>query len=343
MANWWAERGWSVTIATFEQSGRKPYYPLHERVEIRQLALPAVSRPKWKAVARTATRIRALRRVFADRRPDVIISFLTKTNVMALQAARGLGVPVVVSERNNPFKQKIDPLWEHARRVSYPRAASLVSMTERAAAWFPEKLRPRTRVIENPVSLPPAWENRRKGDQLTAVGRLTHQKGFALLIRAFAKIADRFPSWNLVIWGEGEERLALEALIDEYGLSERISLPGVTQAPGLWVETADLFVLSSLYEGWGIVIVEAMAAGVPVVSFDCPFGPREVIRDRENGLLVPEGDVDALATALAEAIGDPELRTRLGAQAAYDAENYAVPEIAAQWTDLVIDVVANHR
>ncbi len=343
LANWWVARGWSVTIATFEPRGREPYYAMDDRIELRQLGLAPVSRPKWKAVARTASRILALRQVFAERRPDVVVSFLTKTNIMAVQAARGLDIPVIVSERNNPYMQKIDPLWDRARRPSYRRAASIVSMTERAANWLPEKIRPLARVIENPVSLPEGWTNRRQGNQLTAVGRLTPQKGFPLLIRAFAKIAGDFPSWNLVIWGEGDERPKLEAMIEEAGLSDRVSLPGVTNAPGAWVETADLFVLSSVYEGWGIVIVEAMAAGVPVVSFDCPFGPREVIRDRENGLLVPDGDVDALAETLAEAIRDPELRARLSEQGARDAKRYAVPEIAAQWTDLVADVVSNHR
>ncbi len=176
---------------------------------------------------------------------------------------------------------------------------------------------------------------------LGAVGRLTRQKGFDLLIEAFARIATRHPEWKLVIWGEGDDRKSLEALRDALDLRDRVELPGVTQRPGLWVETADVFVLSSRYEGWGIVLLEAMAAGLPVVSFACEWGPSDMVKHGEDGILVPSNNVDALAEALSRMLGDGELRSRLAANAEASAKRYLPERILSQW-DAVASSALKH-
>ncbi|GEC33384.1 hypothetical protein EFR01_35550 [Sinorhizobium fredii] len=170
---------------------------------------------------------------------------------------------------------------------------------------------------------------------MAAVGRLTHQKGFDLLLDAFSRIADAHPEWRLVIWGEGDERLSLEALRDALGLQKRVDMPGITERPGLWIETADAFVLSSRYEGWGIVLLEAMAAGLPVVSFECDWGPRVMITHQSDGILVPREDVEALAKALDRILGDRALREQLGASAAASAQRYMPDQILTEWDVLV--------
>ena len=335
IANHWAERGEDVTLVTFEAAGTPPYFALHPRVDLVQLSLPPRSRPLRRAFSRVAERIAALRRVFRAVEPDVIVSFLTKTNVMTVFAAGGLGVPVIVSERNNPQVQRFNGYWRWARARAYPRAYAFVSMTQRAAAALPKRLRPRERVIPNPVQLPEGWSPRRDGRRIVGVGRLVEQKRFDRLIDAFAIVAPDHPDWTLTIWGEGELLENLKAQRDRLGLRDRVELPGVSKVPGGWVETADIFVLSSRYEGWGVVIVEAMAAGVPVISFDCPFGPAEIIRHGETGALVANGDCEALAAAMADFMSDGNKRETLAEAAKRDVSRFSVDAVAGQWRALI--------
>lgn len=343
-ANRLANQGYHVGIATCESAGSTPYYACDPRVEISYLGVPIGHRGKLRGLIDIAARVLALRRLLRRTRPDLVISFLTRTNVIAVIAARGLGIPVVVSERNNPARQRPAAIWRALRRVTYARAYGLITMTAGALAHFPPVMRPRGWVIPNMAD----WQQRkpRLSDDgvlwLTAVGRLTDQKGFDLLLAAFAMAAPAHPDWHLRIWGEGSLRPALERQIDDLGLSQRVSMPGVSREPGGWIETADAFVLSSRYEGWGLVLGEAMAAGLPCVSFDCPFGPSDMITDGKDGLLVPEGDIAALAAALARMMGDPDLRHELGSAATGAAERFAPERIGAQWQSM-IDTVLSHQ
>jgi glycosyltransferase involved in cell wall biosynthesis len=207
-------------------------------------------------------------------------------------------------------------------------------MTNGAPHYFDPKMRKRSWVIPNPVDLPATIERKRGGNILTAVGRLVPQKGFDLLLKAFAQVSSNFPEWTLVIWGEGPDRSALEAERDRLGLRGRVELPGVTSRPGIWVDTADAFVLSSRFEGWGIALLEAMAADLPVISFDCEWGPREMIEDEHSGLLVEPGNVDALAGALRRVLGDGSLRNRLAAAAGPSARRFTPQHIMKQWDEV---------
>ncbi len=344
IANYWAQRGRTVSITSFDPPDMEPFYPLDERVRLVRLGLAPVTRPLLRAVARTAERIGALRRAFREARPDVVISFLTKANIMALQAARGLETPVIISERNNPYLQKFNALWRIARARTYRRAYAFVTMTEGAADFYPEAQRPRTRIIPNPINLPEGWRNRRGGSCVTAVGRLTGQKRFDLLIDAFADVAGDFPEWSLTIWGEGEARADLEGQCERLGLGDRIRLPGLTPEPGSWIETADLFALSSDYEGWPNVVLEAMAAGLPIVATDCPFGAREMLDGGACGLLVPTGSVEALADGLRRLMADRALRDKLGENAkSRAAAVYSTERIIAQWDVIAGEAAASRQ
>lgn len=341
VANHWVRRGCTVTLITLEPPDAKPYYALDPKISIERLGLPPQRAAKLMAGVLVLKRIHRLRSAIRRSQPDFVLSFLTRTNVLTLLATTGLAVPVIVSERNNPALQPFGPIWKWAQRRLYPRAFGLVTMTKGALDYFPEKMRGRGWVIANAVDLPREWQKRRGNNILTAVGRLTRQKGFDLLIEAFARIATRHPEWKLVIWGEGDDRKSLEALRDALDLKDRVELPGVTQRPGLWVETADVFVLSSRYEGWGIVLLEAMAAGLPVVSFACEWGPSDMVKHGEDGILVPRNDVDALAEALSRMLGDGELRSRLATNAEASAKRYLPERILSQW-DAVASSALKH-
>jgi glycosyltransferase involved in cell wall biosynthesis len=343
MANWWAAEGAAVTLITFEPPGTKPYYRVDPRVELRQLDLEAVRRPRWRAAWQSVERIMALRRMLRACQPDVAIAFLAKVNVISVLATRGLRLPLIVSERNNPLQQRFNPVWVWLRHRLYGRADGFVTPSEGVMRCFPRRLRARGKVIPNPVELPASVPARAASRKLVAVGRLVHQKGFDLLLQAFARIATAHPEWRLVIWGEGPERDALKELREKLGLRRRVDLPGLTQRPGQWTDDAGLFVLSSRFESFGNVITEAMASALPVVAFDCPWGPREILRDQVEGVLVPRGDVAALAAALDRLLADPARRAALGAAARQGARRFDRARVMAAWQEAIVAATSGNR
>lgn len=332
----WANRGLGVSIFTFETPGTSAYYRIDPAVSVVQLGSPSSGNSMLGSIRLAAHRAFALRRALRKSSPDVIVSFLTRTNVLTLLSTQGFGVPVIVSERNNPAVQPFGAPWLWLRAMTYPWAFGLVTMTRGALEYFPKKMRAREWIIPNPVELPADWHENRGNHALVAVGRLVPQKGFDLLLQAFASAAREAPEWSLIIWGEGPERTKLEQQRDALRLNSRVHFPGVTESPGMWIESADAFVLSSRYEGWGIVVLEAMAAGLPVVSFDCEWGPREMINDEVDGLLVPAEDVSLLSNALLRIMKDENLRQRLGNTAAESVKRFSREQIMMEW-DKVID------
>lgn len=335
LANQWVERGWEASVISFEMPCTPSYYSYDPRVKLHRLGLPPRHLPGFSAAMDVFRRLLRLRQVLRQLAPEVIVSFLTRPNVLTLIAAAGSRVPVIVSERSNPELQNPGWIWNRLRLAFYPYAFAHVTMTNGARLFFPPNIQAITRIIPNPVSPPPASDYFRGGTTLVAVGRLEPVKGYDLLIRAFGEIASHHPSWRLVIWGEGSERKALEALRDALHLGDRVEFPGLSSKPGIWIESADAFVLSSHYEGWPNALMEAMAGGLPVVSTNCCWGPADMITDGEDGILIPPADVLALAMALSRLLGEPALRARLGAAARVSASRFSHDVVFANWDELV--------
>ena len=340
LCNHFAGQGTRVRLICFEPAGTVPFYALDPGVTLVCLGYASRQRGGIASVWTMLQRYRLLRAEFRRARPQAVIAFLTRTNVLAAFAARALRIPVVVSERNNPGRQPVGIVWEWMRRRAYGKASGLVTMTRGAGRYFPKAAGRVDRVIPNHAQMPaqPTAFNP-DGRRLVAVGRLVDQKGFDLLLCAFARIAADFPDWELVIWGDGPLRETLMTLRDSLGLRDRVAMPGITREPGGWITGTDLFVLSSRFEGWGLVVGEAMAAGIATVSFDCPFGPADMIDHGKTGLLARDQDVTALADAMAMAMADPELRQRMGAAARDAMKHYATDNILAQWDALIGDIL----
>lgn len=343
LANAWVERGNEVTLVTLAPE-RMDRYPLDPAVRRIALDVAGNSAHVLAAIGNNVVRLRALRRAIAASRPDAVISFIAESNVRVLIAAAGLRVPVIVSERTALNGHHMRGVWRTLRRWSYPRASAIVAQTRRCATELESLARRRVDVIANPVSVESQRDDvtaheRTGGHTLLAVGRLAPEKGFDLLIEAFAQAAPRHPGWNLVILGEGPLRAGLARKIAEHDLGERISMPGFDAHVRRAMRRADLFVLSSRYEGFPNALLEAMTEGLACVSFDCDAGPRELIDHRTNGWLVPAGDAHALADALDTLMGDAGLRARLGRRARDISSAYSLATILDQWNNLVTSVL----
>lgn len=271
-------------------------------------------------------RLVGLRRAIRQTAPEVVLSFCDATNVSTLLATCGLTLPVVVSERSDPAAQKLAPVKAWLRRRLYLRAAAVVVLTQAAAETVAPWSRRPPVIIPSAVDPPPAEasdvaverdaETRREGRKtIIGVGRLEPEKGFDLLLEAFARLAADFPDWDLEIHGDGSQLESLRELCHRRGLNERVRWPGWTRPIWPALRAADLFVLPSRYEGFPSALLEAMAVGLPCVATDCPSGPRAIIRHSLDGILVAPDNPAALATAMGRCMGDENERRRLGEQA----------------------------
>jgi glycosyltransferase involved in cell wall biosynthesis len=290
-------------------------------------------------------RLLTLTREIKKAKPDVILSFLTNVNVAAIITSKLTGIPVVVSERIYPPYSPVNIFYRIARKWLYPLANCVVVQTDKGNEWLRSNIpRAKSLIIPNPIQNPlsqtepytaiPSYMKKRR--ILLAVGRLNHQKGFDLLIEAFSVLSKTFSEWDLVIIGEGEERTTLEEMVFNLALERRIKLIGRAGNLADWYSNADLFVMSSRYEGFPNTLLEAMSHGLASVSVDCISGPSDMIKHAENGLLVNQSEqADELVNALSLIMSDEGLRKKIGENARQINELYQIDLIASQWCDVL--------
>ncbi len=219
----------------------------------------------------------------------------------------------------------------------YPRLDAMVTLTEADAQEYRELLGPSAKVYSVPNAVPHVGEIRAAHDPQTkvvvAAGRLARQKGFDRLVAAWAIVAKTHPDWRLNIFGHGNDA-SLQSKIDKRQLTGVVTLHGFTNEPYERFAESAIYAMSSRSEGFPMVLLEAMGCGLPLVSFDCPTGPADIIQNGTNGLLVPNGDIKGLAAALNQLIEDPSLRRRMGAAGVELAKEYAPIRVAARWERL---------
>jgi len=344
-----------VTIVTLKPVEGDFYEVPHD---VARLSLDLPSSGGWLDRATiNMRRVAALRRLLKSDRPAVVIGMMTACSVLAVLAALGTPVRMVVSERNNPRRKNTRRSWAWLRRYLYRFADAHVAQTRDTALWLKGFVGSAiVRVIPNAVSWPlPAGGKRRDPAVLLrdddrcvlAVGTKWHQKGFDLLVDAFAGAAASATEWKLVIAGlEGSEGMPgdavglLEKRAERLGIGDRVRFPGMVGNMSDWYEKADIFALSSRYEGYPNVLLEAMAAGCACVAFDCDTGPRDVVTTEIDGLLVRPEDTDALKAGLERLMEDSDLRSRLAEKAVEVRSRFSEEKVFEQWASLLEELNA---
>lgn len=290
-------------------------------------------------------KIKNIRKTVTAFKPDIVVSFIDINNIISLAALAFTGIPLIISERVLPSEHKLAWYWKLLRTLSYPFCGALVVVTKDCLKCFSAKVRLKTFVIPNPAPIfetnpEIAEDNKLENKKVIAMGRLVPQKGFDLLIRAFSELRE-YENWTLTIWGEGSDRKNLESLIEELGMNARINLPGITEKPAEKFIGADVFVLSSRFEGFPNALLEAMSCGLPVISFDCPSGPADIIRPGVDGLLVEREDVRALKEAMERLIVDQKLRKELARRAIEVNDRFHISKVGAIWEEVIDEILQN--
>lgn len=348
LANYWADKGWVVTVVTLSD-GTNDFYELLPSVQRVRLGLLKESANTVVGLINNLRRVLVLRSVLRQTKPQVSLAMMDKANILLSLAALGLPNMVVVgSEHIHPPQLPLSRFWAAMRRYCYGHLAAVTALTTESRDWLLHHTKvKKVAVIPNaaPWPLPTQAPLLMPQDVMTpgrklllAVGRLSEQKGFDLLIEAFGQIAEQHADWHLVILGEGPLRNTLLSQIREAGLEDSVMLAGCAGNVGDWYEAANLYVMSSRFEGFGNTLAESLAYGVPAVSFDCDSGPRDIIRHQVDGFLVANGDVAALAESLDQLMSNENLRQKFGAKAIEARERFSMEKISGMWEALFAEL-----
>ncbi len=310
------------------------YYQLHEKVKV----VMAMEK-SWNRFSELFW----LRRYLKREKPNVVIPFTEGVYCFTIASLLGTGIPVIASERLDPSAMT----WKRnlLKRVLLPYADWLVVQTQTIKDYFPKKIQEKTSVIYNPVNDEVFKESETgitnplelKSNRIISVARLFPQKNQEMMIRAFAKIADVFPDWQLVIFGEGPLRDSLRLLIDSLQLTDRILLPGRTEHVIDELRKSKLFCLSSDYEGMSNSMIEAICVGLPIVSTRVS-GTDELIKNGVNGFLVEIGDETGMALALKRLMQNEELMKQIGEANKRQASLFMLDKIVNDWISLINQV-----
>jgi glycosyltransferase involved in cell wall biosynthesis len=336
LANHWYRKKMDVNIVKLDSSTNEPFFKLDKGINVKSLDSYNLGKKLWKGLFNNVYRIFKLRKVLSEQKVDIVLSFMDKTNIIVTLALFGKNIPVIISERNDPQKNHPGTIWEVLRRKIYPKAGRIILQNESFRDYFNSQLQNNISIIPNAI-LPPPPKNYTSGDKglpkkpyLMGIGKLRPQKGFDVLIESFILVKKNHPKWHLVIFGEGEERDNLQRLINKYEMNDSIFLIGKTKTPYFYLYEAEMFILSSRYEGFPNVLCEAMSCGLPSISTDCSPAIKEIVDKNINGVVV-NFDVEQIANAICYLIEHPGVRKRIGHSAKFITKKFNIDRISKLW------------
>jgi glycosyltransferase involved in cell wall biosynthesis len=305
-------RGHQITVVT--QYKKDDEYPLIEAAR-RIISDISITETTNSRIINFYRRFMKLRRIWQNEKPDVILSFIGKNNIMAILTSRFLRASVVVAVRGAPSAEYPSRLLRHIARFCFRFADGVLFQTEESQSFFPLPVIRKGMIIRNPVSpsfFRPIYEGERE-KTIVAVGRIDENKNHRMLIQAFSEIAMKFPEYQVIIYGEGAMRKILKDEVLALGLADRIFLPGNSAHIDQDIYQAGIYVLCSDTEGSPNALIEAMLLGLACIATDCPCGgPAELIDHGVSGLLTPVGDVKKLTENLQYLMENPHLAEQMG-------------------------------
>lgn len=337
LANEFADRGYRVTIVCLNK--QIVFYPINENVTI-------IFAEKETHSSFLLNKITWLRKCVDDRKPDVVIPFMEAVYCVTLLSLIGVPVPVISSERIDPRKSPF--IRNILRRIFLPLTTHLVVQTEKIKSFYPSFIRKKTSVIYNPVNDSvfnlPSFQGStgERQNRIISIGKLYPQKNHGMMIRAFAKIADEFPDWQLVIFGEGPLRESLESRVESLELQGRVLLPGRTEHVIEELRKSKVFCFSSDFEGMSNAIIEAICMGLPIVTTNVS-GATELVEEGKGGYVVPCGDVDQFAQALQKVMSSCDLQEMMSVVNLKKAAIFKLDTIVDQWEQLIKKVVQESK
>ena len=329
----WARQGRRVHLLTLD-GPESDFFRLPAGMRRTTVGLASASRGRLAAHVSNLVALFRIRKLLRTSRPEAVLSVLTATNVIVILASLGLGLRIVVSERNDPTRQKAGRLWASLRRLLYRRVTVVTANTDHAVeamtAYVPKH---KLAMVPNPVALDVAAAKPASARGILNVGRLVPAKGQSAIVAAFSSLARANPDWRLCILGGGPLHDALSRDIEKNGLADRVSLPGNVSNPGDYYATAAIFVLASAYEGVPNTLLEAMAHGLPCIVPDSLPGALQYVEQEASGLIYRFGDTEDLARCIARLMADPELRVRLGQKARARMQALSIENVIRLWDE----------
>lgn len=353
LANAWSIRGYTSTLLTISQNAIPPAYKVDDGVDLRDIGWPRRTR-EYELNARAAAPIMrgfyandaniltidlpmlaALRFAILKTEPDVVVSFITQTNVRALAALYESKVPVIVNEVSDARRLYIRD-WTRLRERFYDHAAHLVAPDPLIAEWFTAR-GVRATSIHNPLEHPvtPILTNRPSRKRVITLSRMSSEKRVEWIVRAFAAVAERYPDWDLEIYGNGPQRNFLEHLAEDLAPPGRIRICGFSREAFHVLAGADIYVSASWIEGFGNSIWEALACGVPVIAIDAGPSIARLVRHEVDGLVVRDNSVQGLTVALERLMKNESERKTFASNAPKVVERFSMQAALQQWDELL--------
>jgi glycosyltransferase involved in cell wall biosynthesis len=305
--------GWAIRVVTLS-SESEDFYRLAPAIDRVALDSTGISKNLWMALAQNWSRIKRLRNSVATFKPTVVLVFGARTNVLVLLALKGMGIPIVVSERTDPFALNIGFPWHQLRPWLYRGAAQVVAQTKSVSERIMINWRlPNVVVIPNPLAreLPALMEAKPRRKILLSVGRLSKEKGHDILIEAWGQIHREFPDWYLRIVGEGSEKMNLEEQASRLGQHSNVEFVGISNSVFHEYQLAQVFILPSRREGFPNALLEALASGCICIAADCKSGPADILENGKLGYLYSPNTPEKLASMIKVALREQSSEYKL--------------------------------